>query len=150
MSLARMGGVYALLSAADDIADHWVQTEHQAKHKGDPGAEGRRACAAHVTTLTATRALVLTAGTAAAGERLSPWRVAAGLAAGAGLHYWADRRTTLRALAHRTGNGAFYEIGLPRPGRDDNRCLGSGRYALDRAFHHGCRIVEAILIAGRG
>ena len=153
MTFGRVGGVYALLSAADDVADHWGQTTRQAKNKGKAGREGQRACAAHVATLTATRAILLAAGAAAAGERIHPGRAAAGLALGAGLHYWADRRTTLRGLADRlswAGIDAFHQVGAPRAGHDDNRCLGTGAYALDRAFHHGCRVFEAMLIAGRG
>lgn len=45
MSLARLGGVYALLHASHDLADHWVQTHRQACAKGADTTSGRRACA---------------------------------------------------------------------------------------------------------
>lgn len=152
MTLGRMGGVYALLNAADDVADHWVQTEWQAEHKGDPGATGRRACAEHVAGLVVTRAVFLTAGALLTGERLRPGRVTVGLAVGAGLHYWADRRTPLKNLANRLerfGKPGFYKAGAPRDGHDDPKCLGTGAYILDQAFHHGCRAIEATIIAGK-
>jgi hypothetical protein len=143
-ALGRMGGVYALLNAADDVADHWVQTSTQAERKGEPCVDGRRFCAAHVATLTATRIVFLTVGAAAARERLSLPRVAVGLAVGAGLHYWADRREPLQRLAGRlawTGKDKFYKAGLPP--------VASGAYVLDQAWHHGCRALEALIIAGR-
>ena len=62
-------------------------------------------------------------------------------------HYWADRRYTLRGLAGRLGKSEFYELGAPRPGRDDNPCLGSGAMALDQAWHIGWLFVAALILA---
>lgn len=42
------------LLVAHTVADHWVQTDAQARNKGLPGWPGRRACAAHVASYTAT------------------------------------------------------------------------------------------------
>lgn len=72
-------------------------------------------------------------------------------------HYWADRRTTLAALARRLGKAEFYSLGAPRPtavvavnsrgrrARDaegrlvmvpvDAPTLGTGSYVLDQSWH---------------
>jgi hypothetical protein len=62
-------------------------------------------------------------------------------------HYWADRRTTLAALATRVGKGEFYALGAPRPGREDNPTIGTGAYALDQAWHWVWLLVAALLTA---
>lgn len=152
MTLARLGGVAALLYASHPAADLWVQTNTMAARKGGPGWPARRACAAHVATLTATHALALGLGAAAVGERLEPRRVVTGLAFNAVTHYIVDRREPMRRLAGLlawTGKDEFHEFGKPRPGRDDNPCLGTGAFVLDQALHHLCLGVAACLIAGR-
>ena len=149
-AIGRLGGVYALLHAGHDVGDHWVQTNDQAMYKGDYGLAGHRACAAHVATLTATQAAFLTAGALAAGERLSPRRVALGLAVNAVSHYAADRRAhgVLPPLARalwRYGKADFLAAG-------DGRAApcGTGSYALDQAWHAGWLAVAAAIIAGGG
>lgn len=145
MSLARLGGVYALLHASHEFADHVVQTHRQALTKGADTDDGRRACAAHVATLTATQGLAVIIGARIAGERLSPRRVAAGLAVNAASHYWADRRSTLARLAEKVGKGEFYRLG-------DGKAApcGTGAYALDQAWHTAWLAVTALIIAGGG
>lgn len=144
MSLGRLGGVYVLLHASHEIADHWVQRHHQALRKGAPDGDGRRACAAHVVALTATQAFALAAGARMVGEHLNARRVAAGLAVNAASHYWADRRTTLARLADATGKGEFYRLG-------DSKAAptGTGAYALDQAWHTAWLAVTAAIITGR-
>lgn len=152
-NLGRLGGVFALLYGSHPLADYWVQTNHQAQAKGGDGWAGRRACAAHVATLTATHAIALTAGAAATGEHLPACRVAAGLAFNAITHYIIDRRQPLRRLAGLlafTGKPAFHDMGMPRDGHDDNLCLGTGAMALDQALHVACLAVTAGYIAGGG
>lgn len=149
MTLGRLGGVYALLHASDRVADMWVQTDHQALHKGDDGWPGRLACARHVATLTATQALTLWAGSRAVGKRLNPWRVAAGLAFNAATHYAADRREhgLLPKLTKRlafTGKDTFY-----RAGDGKAAPCGTAAFGLDQTFHDGCRLITALLITGR-
>lgn len=140
--------VFAALFAAHSVGDHWVQTHHQACGKGAPGWGGRIACARHVATLTATKAAALAALMLSAGLALNPWAAALGLAVDAVSHYWADRRTTLAALAERLGKRGFYELGAPRPDRDDAPHLGTGAYALDQSWHIGWLFVTALIIAG--
>lgn len=152
MTLARLGGVAALLCASHPVADFWVQTDRQAVCKGGPGWPGQRACAAHVVTLTATHALALGLGAAAVGERLDPRRVAAGLAFNAATHYVIDRREPMRRLAGLlafSGKDRFHDVGKPRDGHDDNPCLGTGSLVLDQALHHLCLGITACVIAGR-
>lgn len=136
---ATSGDVFAALLAAHQVGDHWVQTSRQARDKGLPGREGRKACAAHVAGLTACKAAAL-AAVSASGRRI-PWRKAcAAVAVDAVTHYWADRRDVHRPsglprLAFATGKREFWMLGTPRPERDDNPVLGTGAYALDQAWH---------------
>jgi hypothetical protein len=82
------------------------------------------------------------------GLRAGPVFVVLGLGADAVSHYWADRRVTLARLAALVpGTGGFWTLGAPRPGRDDNPCLGTGAYALDQSWHVGWLFVAALLIA---
>ncbi|WP_190215983.1 hypothetical protein, partial [Kitasatospora indigofera] len=131
---ARFAAAYALLRAAADVADHWVQTDHQARLKGQhdhndgqSSAAGRRACAAHVATYTATQAGALLLGSRVLGVRLRPGPAVAALALSAVTHYVADRREPLRRLADATGKSNFVRLtdfGM------------NGAYALDQAWHH--------------
>jgi len=144
---ALFAAVFVALFVAHQVADHWIQTDHQACRKGDPGWVGRIACAAHVATYTATALVALAALPLVLGVPLSVGRVSAGLAVSAVSHYLADRRTPLRRLAEATGRARFYALGQPRPGRDDNPSLGCGSYALDQSFHYLFVFVAALIIA---
>jgi hypothetical protein len=135
------------LLVAHNVADHWVQTTRQATDKSLPGWPGRRACARHVITYTAT-----TAGTAgllwlAFGLPITPLGFVAGQVVSAVTHYWADRRFTLARLCLRLGKDQFYRLGLPRSGRDDNPNLGTGAYALDQSWHWAWLGIAAFLTA---
>lgn len=135
------------LLVAHHVADHWVQTSHQAANKGRPDALGRWSCAKHVLSYTA-----VTAGTVALlwgvlGLPISGLGFVAGQLISAGTHYWADRRFTLAALAERCGNGGFYRLGAPRTGHDDNPTLGTGAYVLDQAWHWLWLGVAALITA---
>ncbi|MEU4239775.1 DUF3307 domain-containing protein [Actinoplanes sp. NPDC026619] len=144
---ACFAAVFAALFVAHQVADHWVQTDHQAACKGGPGWEARRACAAHIVTYTATAVVALLAMAAATGLPLSAGRAAAGLAVSAVTHYVADRRTPLKWLAELCGSSRFYTLGACRTGRDDNPSLGTGAYALDQSFHYAWLFVAALIIA---
>ena len=146
-SPARFAATFAALYAAHQVADHWVQTQHQADTKGRPGWRARLACAAHVGTYTATAAAALYAVNRRTGMGLTPGRAAAALALSAVTHYAADRRTPLRRLAELTGFARFYALGAPRPGHDDNPSIGTGAYALDQSFHVGCLAAAALIAA---
>lgn len=146
MTLGTFGGVYAALHAGHTVADYWVQSDHQAQVKGKPGKDGKRACAIHVATLTATQAVFLAMACLATGERLSVRRVAAGLAVNAASHYAMDRRDhgvmplMCRALRH-YGKEDFAEVG--------KGSLASGAALLDQAFHIGFLAISAAIITGK-
>jgi hypothetical protein len=135
------------LLVAHNVADHWAQTPHQALTKGLRSSAGRVACLAHVAVYTA-----LTAGTVALlwvvlGLPISPAGFVVGQLVSAVTHYWADRGFTLVALAALVGKREFAALGAPRPGRDDNPTLGTGRYALDQSWHWLWLLVAALITA---
>lgn len=64
---AVFAAVFIALYIAHSVGDHWVQTSHQAAHKGEndrtPGQcsrAGRIACTLHVLGLTVTKVIALT------------------------------------------------------------------------------------------
>lgn len=122
------------------IGDYWVQTNHQAQHKGGAGAEGRVQCIAHVVTYTLTQLAVLIITFAVLGIR-PHWSVNAALLVSAVTHYLADRRdhglmfALIRGLEPFTGKATFAKLGAPRPGREDNPSLATGAWALDQSWH---------------
>ena len=141
---------FIALYAAHMVGDHWVQTGHQAAHKGDPGAAGRRACAWHVYTYTWTALVFLIAMGVTLDTSLPTWQVAAGLTVSAVTHYIADRRTPLKRIASwlsRIGKDGFYQLGAPREGKDDNPTLGTGAYALDQSWHIAWLFIAALIMA---
>lgn len=96
---ACFAAVYALLRSSADVADHWVQTDHEAgiksQRNGVPGQStrmGRRACATHVASYVATQGTALLLGRLVLQLRLRPLCVALALALSATTHYIADRR----------------------------------------------------------
>jgi len=141
-AMAVIAAVFAALFAAHSVGDHWVQTSHQAEHKGLPGWPGRRACAAHVATYTLTGVVALVLLAAVTGWRPALVPLAVGLTVNAVTHYVADRRTPLQWIADRLGSGEFWQFGDPAV------CLGTGRYALDQSWHHGWLWVSALIIGG--
>lgn len=130
------------LYAAHSVGDHWLQRTAEALGKGGKGWRGRLLCAKHVAILTAAKLVALVTTAAFVGLPLSPVAVAAGLTIDAASHYWADRRTTLAALARATGNGELYDLGdvLAAP-------TGTGAYALDQSWHIAWLWVAALVIA---
>jgi hypothetical protein len=125
--------------AAHQAGDYWVQTSAQAARKGLPGWPGRRACAAHVATHTATLAAFLALAWWWLTLPLSlPW-MAAGLGVSAATHYFADRRTPLERLCGRTGGGGFYRAGTG---------LATGAALLDQAWHWVWMFAAALVMSG--
>lgn len=145
MTAARFAAVYAALTAAHEVADHWVQIDVQAVAKGDRTAAGAVACAKHVVTYTATQALALAAVNRGTGARLSWKRCALALAVSAATHYAADRqgghwgdeqpRGVVR-LAAATGHATWLQ-----------RDPGAG-YLMDQAWHKGWIAIAALIAAG--
>lgn len=145
---SSLGSAFAALYAAHQVGDHHVQRDNDAQTKGLPGRKGQAACLRHCASYTATAAVALAAVAVATGDRPRLGRAAAGLALSAVSHYVIDRRTPLERFAKATGHAEFYQLGMPRPGRDDNPSLGTGAYALDQSAHVGFLFVAALIIAG--
>ncbi len=145
--IGTFAGVAVGLLTAHQVADHWVQTEHESATKGRPGRVGRVACAKHVTSYTAVTAVAVLVLWGVFQLDITWAGFAAGQLVSAVTHYWADRRTTLAKLAVLAGHAPFYALGAPRPGRDDNPSLGTGAYALDQSWHWAWLGVAAVLTA---
>lgn len=142
---AQFAAAYAALTAAHEVADHWVQIDAQATVKGNRNTSGTRACAAHVATYTATQAAALLAVQRVTGMRLSWRRAALGLAVSAATHYIADRQgghwrdedpQGIVRLAANTGHAGWLA-------RDPN-----AGYLMDQAWHKGWIAVAAAIAAG--
>ncbi|MEU7822935.1 transcriptional regulator [Catellatospora sp. NPDC049133] len=151
--LALIAAVWAALAASHPVADHWMQTAHQATHKDLPGWVGRLACARHVATYTATNgaflAPVIAAGYMWTGHMIvSPVQLAAGLAVSAITHYVADRRLPLRRIAEAVGSGGYFQHNA-KPLADGRFEYGpgSGAFELDQAWHKGWLWVATAIIA---
>lgn len=147
MNAAVFAASWIAMFTAHQVADHWVQTHDQASSKGAAGWAGARACLAHVAvyTLCLTGTVVVTL--ALLGLPTNVWALAAGQLLSAVTHYVADRRTPLAWLASKLGSTSMYELGRPRPGKDDNTVLGTGAYALDQSFHMLWIFVAALVTA---
>lgn len=112
-AITAFGTLVAML-VVHNVADHWIQTSCQAMTKGGKGWAGRWACARHVCTYTAATAGVVGLLGALHLAVFSVWGFLLGQVVSAVSHYWADRRTTLAALAAALGSGEFYRLGASR------------------------------------
>lgn len=144
---AQFAAAYAALTAAHEVADHWVQIDSQATAKGDHSRDGVIACAKHVASYTATQALALAAVNRVSRASLSWKRAAAALTVSAVTHYVADRQgghwrdeqpQGVVRLAAATGHAGWLQ-------RDPN-----AGYLMDQAWHKGWIAVAALLAAGGG
>jgi hypothetical protein len=141
--------VFAALYAAHSFGDHWYGQSHtQALGKGARTAQGVRHCLGHVARMVAIKCAALGLMMLVTGLRPNGTALVIGLLVDAASHYWADRRYTLKALADRTGKGAFYQLGMPRDGHDDAPHLGTGAYAMDQSWHVAWLFVAALIIGG--
>jgi hypothetical protein len=162
--MRAMAGYAVALKAGHEAGDYWVQTDHQAAHKGDPGLPGDWACAKHVLSYTATQAVCVIGAALATGHKPKWGRVALGLAVSAVTHYAADRREyglMFRAARAIPGKEKFLKLGVPRVNTTrvdeagtvvplDNPSLGTGAWALDQSWHEVLGVfVPAVIMAGR-
>jgi hypothetical protein len=159
---ASFAAVGVGLLIAHNVADHWVQTDGQARDKGLPGWPGRKACLAHVWSYTIVTVLTVSLLWAVFDLSITMWGFLTGQLISAVSHYWADRRFTLVRLCEVLGKGNFYRLGQPRDVEAqeytlnsgsrvvrlyerkigsppsikwDNPSLGTGAYALDQSWH---------------
>jgi hypothetical protein len=130
------------MRAAADVADHWVQSEHQAGNKhwrdsdaGHTSAEGRKACAAHVASYVGTQAVALVVGSKVLGVNLSARSLVTALTISGVTHYVADRRFPLVKVADIARKQVFVRV-------TENGM--NGRYCLDQAWHHAFETVAAV------
>ncbi len=151
VSLARYGAMIGVLWAAHDLADHVVQTDHQAANK----AASWRAMAGHVGGYTAVQCGAIAALSAVTRTRLS-WSHAVGAVAFSALSHAAlDRRWPVVRILELTRSPRFadpsiYTFGDPEP-RNTDRQSGvlplHGPYLADQALHHAVLAFCAALLA---
>lgn len=139
-----MAEILLALMIGHQVGDHWVQTQHQADHKGNKGWSGRIACASHVITYGLTQLVALLALALTHPVDINPTRLTIGMAINLITHYIADRRAPLRWIAERLGSGQFYNLGVD----PDRPSLGTGSYALDQSWHYGWMFISALIITG--
>lgn len=136
-----------------------MQTQTQADHKGCDRKHGALAhehcspwrsrwyCAKHVLAYGATQLAAIGVLVLVLCLRVSPLALASSMAINRGTHYLAGRRVTFPWIAERLGSGDFYQLGMPRSGRDDNPSLGTGAYALHQSWHIAFPFISAVVIA---
>ncbi len=107
--------IFAALFAGHYLGDYFVQTDHQAQHKGLTGSrstEGRQNCALHALTYTATLAGVLGAVMLVEDVEYGTYTglvVWSGLILNGLTHYLIDRRWTLEGLARLMGKSGWID-----------------------------------------
>lgn len=133
------GAVGITMLLAHPVADYFVQTDHQAQHKGLTGArsaEGRWNAAKHAFTYTLTQLAAVVLMLAATGFTGSYGVVVVGLMLNGATHYVIDRRWTLEVFARRV---------MRKSGWIDND--PGALPHLDQAAHLGLFLPIALLIA---
>jgi hypothetical protein len=129
---ADFAAIAITLYAAHHVGDYWVQTDHQACHKGAAGAEGRWACLAHVLSYLATQFTLLVVLALVTDVQISPAGLPLALIVSGVTHYMADRREhgLMFKLVHRMPWKAGY--------------LQIGAVHLDQSWH----IFWGVFVAG--
>lgn len=143
IDLTIFAATFAALYTGHHIGDYWVQTDNEAKHKGDAGQEGRKACLTHVLTYIATQAAMLLVITVLGDIKGPAWPVLAGLAFSGVTHYAIDRREhgiMFWVVRHVTPwNANLLRLGVPRAGvriehwETCDSCKGQGSGGPDAA-----------------
>jgi hypothetical protein len=109
---------FAALYVGHHVGDYWVQTDHQAKHKGAAGREGRDACGMHVITYLFTQLAFLVLVQLTLGISNGHWwSVLLSLAVSGLTHYAADRREhglMFKLARLLPGKVNFLKLGVPR------------------------------------
>lgn len=133
VSLARYGAMIGVLWAAHDLADHVVQTDHQAANK----ATSWPAMAGHVGSYTAVQIGAVVALSAVSRTRLHWPCTAAAVALSAVTHAFLDRRWPVRRALELTRSPGFAGMTAPL----------HGPYLADQSLHHAVLAFCAALLA---
>lgn len=132
----RFAATYAALLPAHDLADHVLQTDHQAA--GKAAAEGWWGpMAGHVGSYHALQLAALVA-LRRLGVRPSWTRTVVAITVSAGTHAFLDRRWPVKWTLQRTGSPGFAEMTTPL----------HGGYLADQALHHTILAICAAILAG--
>lgn len=160
-------GVAVAMYVGHHVGDYWVQTDHDAAHKGKAGTEGVHACLRHVFSYVITQGVCVLLVSLATSEFIAPWLYVAALIVSGVFHYAADRREfgIMFKLARLIpGKAKFLTLGVPRANRFvraedeigeagspvplDNPSLGTGAWALDQSWHLATSVfLPALLVA---
>lgn len=152
---ARFGAAMAMLWASHDLADHVVQTDHQATGKSNDWW----CMASHISTYHVTQSCGI-AALHALGVRPGWRRVVSGIAVSAVTHAFLDRRWPVTELLRRTGSDRFAAAVInatevhhapDATGRSWTRPQAlplHGPYLADQALHHVCLLITAAIMAG--
>jgi hypothetical protein len=145
-------GIAITLYIGHHIGDYWVQSDHDAAHKGKAGPEGVYACLRHVFSYVITQGVCVLLLSLATGEFIAPWLYAVSLIVSGVFHYAADRREfgiMFRLARLIPGKAKFLTLGVPRGGHyDDNPSLGTGAWALDQSWHIATSVfLPALIVA---
>jgi hypothetical protein len=106
------GTIMGALIVAHYLADFYVQTDHQAQHKGlrgDRVNEGRWNCLKHAASYTAVQAIVLPAVMVIDGIDVNYPLTLLALVLNGVTHYVIDRRWTLEAFARGMGKSGWID-----------------------------------------
>jgi hypothetical protein len=154
--------VLPTLLVAHNLADHLIQTDHQAAHK----ARSWRAMSGHVTGYTITSVAFLAIIWFALDVQPDWQWTLAGLAFSAGTHALIDRRWPVLWLLRATrspgfaasrvvevhldvdGEGRAHTSGVPTSVAARGLLPLHGPYLADQALHWACLFVAALLISG--
>lgn len=143
--MSAFAAVFIALYVGHHVGDYWVQTDAQAKRKGDAGRAGTLACFAHVSTYVATQLACVDMTIMATGVRVNWAAVLAGLLVSGVTHYAADRREhglMFRLARLLPGKVNFLELGK------GSGTLGTGAWALDQSWHLFFGVFIPALIVG--
>lgn len=122
-----------------NVADHLLQTDHEAGHKADK--EGWVApMAGHITSYSMAAEMTLQIAEAATGVRIRTGRRILGHLVSGGTHAFIDRRWPIRVALERTGAPGFAQLQTPI----------NGPYLADQAAHWACLFLAAAVMAVDG
>lgn len=133
--IGTFAGIGLALYAGHHVADYWVQTDHDAAHKGKPGRVGVISCARHCATYVLTQGVFLALLLGVTGADVAWYQGIGALLVSGVFHYAADRREygiMFRLARLIPGKAAFLTLGVPRPPRvieawfDCASCEGRG------------------------